>query len=215
MLWRITTIKDVYIIVSIINGYIRTPKHETLIRYGQFLSEYLKESKQKINILPVDNSPIFSNSWAAGFIDADGNFSISITKRKNGATRISTRFSIEQRTAYHKYSDNYEKSSYFPIILSLAESFGGSVYSRSRILNEKSYSSFIIMTFNTKGNTLLINYLDKYPLWSSKYMDYVSWKKIVLAQASTTNVVDLAIETRKDYNKTRTTFNWDHLNSRI
>jgi hypothetical protein len=164
VLWRIITIKDVYIIVSIINGYMRTPKHETLIRYGLFISDYIKESKQGITILPLDNSSITSNSWAAGFIDADGNFSISITKRKNGATRIATRFSIEQRTTYHKYTNIYEKSSYSPIMISLAESFGGSVYSRSRTLNDKSYSSFTIMTFNSKANNLLIDYLDKHPL---------------------------------------------------
>jgi hypothetical protein len=164
VLWRITTIKDVYIIVSIINGYIRTPKHETLIRYGLFITDYIKGSKQEITILPLDNSSISSNSWAAGFIDADGNFSISITKRKNGATRIATRFSIEQRTTYHRYTSIFEKSSYSPIIISLAESFGGSVYSRSRTLNGKSYSSFTIMTFNSKANSLLIDYLDKHPL---------------------------------------------------
>lgn len=164
VLWRITTIKDVYIIVSVINGYMRTPKHETLIRYGLFLSNYLVGSKQEIIILPLDKSSISSNAWAAGFIDADGNFSISINKRANGSTRIATRFSIEQRTTYHRYRDIYEKSSYSPIMIELAESFNGSVYSRSRTLNDKSYSSFTIMTFTNKSNIVLIDYLEKYPL---------------------------------------------------
>lgn len=92
-------------------------------------------------------------------------------------------------------------------MINLAESFNGSVYSRSRTLNDKNYSSFIIITFTNESNALLINYLEKYPLWTSKYLDYLSWKKIVLAQASSTNVVEIAIETRKDYNKTRTTYN--------
>jgi len=62
VLWRITTIKDVYIIVAIINGYIRTPKHETLLRYGLFFTDYLMKSQQTITILPLDKSPFFSNA---------------------------------------------------------------------------------------------------------------------------------------------------------
>lgn len=130
-----------------------------------------------------------------------------MSKGKNGKIRISNRFSIEQRTTYHKYTDIYNKSSYSPIMINLAESFNGSVYCRSRTLNNKSYSSFIIITFTNESNALLINYLEKYPLWTSKYLDYLSWKKIVLAKASSTNIHQIAIETRKDYNKTRTTFN--------
>lgn len=64
VLWKITTIKDVYIIVSTINGYIRTPKYETLIRYARFLNNYLTEpyySQLKITILPLDKSSIISN----------------------------------------------------------------------------------------------------------------------------------------------------------
>lgn len=101
----------------------------------------------------------------------------------------------------------YDKSSYSPIMINLAESFNGSVYCKSRTLNNKSYSCFIIITFTNESNVLLINYLEKYPLWTSKYLDYLSWKKIVLSQASSTNVHQIAIETLKDYNKTRTTFN--------
>jgi len=50
------------------------------------------------------------------------------------------------------------------IMMSLAECFDGSVYSRSRIIKDKSYSSFILMTFTKKSNNLVIQYLEKYPL---------------------------------------------------
>lgn len=61
VLWRITTSKDVYVIVSVINGYMRTPKHETLIRYGEFIINYLVGSKHQITIFPLDKSAINSN----------------------------------------------------------------------------------------------------------------------------------------------------------
>lgn len=219
VLWRITTIKDVYIIVSVINGFIRTPKYETLIRYHTFFNEYFKDfiklgaDSTIINLIPLDTSPITSNSWAAGFIDADGHFAISISKRKNGNTRIVLRFSLEQRTTYHRYKDIYEKNSYSPIIHALAEAFNGSVYSRTRTLNDKIYSSFTIITFTTNSNLTICNYLDKYQLWSSKYIDYQSWKNIVVLQSQNSNqeIIKIATFIRKDYNKTRTTYNWDHL----
>jgi len=220
VLWRITTIKDVYIIVSVINGYIRTPKYETLIRYKTFFNEYFKDFLKNstiINIIGLDTSPITSNSWATGFIDADGHFAISISKRKNGNSRITVRFSIEQRTTYHKYQNIFDKSSYSFIIHILSEAFNGSVYSRTRTIKDKTYTSFVIITFTSKTNIEVCNYLDKYPLWSSKYLDYVSWKKIVILQKSSTSnsdIIKIANFLRKDYNKTRTTYNWDHLNSR-
>lgn len=218
VLWKITTIKDVFIIVSVINGFIRTPKHETLLRYAIFFNDYVIESyssKLKIRILPLDKSPLSDNDWLSGFIDADGNFSILITKRKSGAARIILRFTLEQRTTYHKDKDAFEKSSYSPIILSLTEIFQGSLYTRVRILNEKSYPCFSIITINEKSNALVVNYIDKYPLWSSKYLDYLSWRKIVLAQSSSQNIVEIATELRKDYNKTRITYDWSHLDSRV
>lgn len=62
VLWRITTSKDVYVIVSVINGYMRTPKHETLIRYGEFINNHLVGSKHQLTIFPLDKSTIYSNS---------------------------------------------------------------------------------------------------------------------------------------------------------
>jgi len=73
VLWKITTIKDVYIIVSVINGYMRTPKYETLHRYARYFNNYIfgvadtnitsnsPYYKLKIEIFPLDNSPINSN----------------------------------------------------------------------------------------------------------------------------------------------------------
>ena len=121
VLWNIHSIKEVFIFISVINGFMRTSKYETLIRYAEFINNYVGNTV--ITILPLDTSSLSSNSWAAGFTDADGNFAISITKRKSGKTRIITRFSIEQRTTYHRDTENYEKSSYSPIMNLLATIF--------------------------------------------------------------------------------------------
>ena len=65
----------------------------------------------KLVILPIDISNLSSNSWLSGFVDADGHFAISITKRRNGKIRIISRFSLEQRINYHRDTNLQEKTS--------------------------------------------------------------------------------------------------------
>jgi len=179
VLWEITKILDVYIIVSVINGYMRTPKHETLIRYLTWYNNYSIDSTDysmnlpKLVILPIDISNLSSNSWLSGFVDADGHFSISITKRRNGKIRIISRFSLEQRLNYHRDTNLQEKTSYSSIMISIAEILNGSLYTRSRTVKNKTYYSYIVMCFNKNSKEQVIHYFEKYPLWSSKYLDYI------------------------------------------
>lgn len=221
VLWQITRILDVYVIVSVINGYMRTPKYETLMRYADWYNNYVSSSDcksiinvQKLSILPIDKSCITSNNWLTGFVDADGHFAISITKRSNGKARIITRFALEQRINYHRDTGINVKSSYSSIILCISEVLLGSMYTRSRMKNDKTYYSFIVIAFSKDSKLKIIEYFDRFPLWSSKYHDYISWKKIVLEQISGLSVNDKAISLRKDFNNTRTTLSWEHLNIR-
>ena len=45
--------------------------------------------------------------------------------------------------------------------------------SRNRYLNNKIYSSFIVTAANKNSLDILIKYLTKYPLLSSKYLDFL------------------------------------------
>ena len=57
----------------------RTPKIEALHRAINWYNEFLG---MNIKPLGLDLSPVDSNAWLAGFSDADGNFSITLTDRK-------------------------------------------------------------------------------------------------------------------------------------
>jgi hypothetical protein len=63
---------------------------------------------------------------------------------------------------------------------------------------------------------IIINYLEKYPLFSSKYLDYKDWKKIVLLiienKHYTEQGIDKTESVRNSMNRQRTHFNWNHLN---
>jgi hypothetical protein len=92
----------------------------------------------------------------------------------------------------------------------LAGFLGVSVYSRSRVLNNKEFYSFTVISHNKNSLIKIINYFNKFPLLSSKYLDYKDFLFILELQHKhklTTSYLDEAINIRKDFNSTRTTYN--------
>ena len=60
---------------NIVNGKFRTPKIEALYRLIDWLNGHGKFDY--IKKLPLENSPILSNSWLAGFSDCDSTFLVA------------------------------------------------------------------------------------------------------------------------------------------
>ena len=59
-----------------------------------------------------------------------------------------------------------------------------------------------------------MEYFERFPIISSKYLDYMDWLSILYLQRAnpqTTTYLDKAIQVRTDFNSTRTTFTWHHL----
>jgi len=235
VLWQIQDIVSIFTIVSIINGFMRTPKIEALNRTIDWLNNYIINNNNSNNLLPstklilnkisvlennpLDLSPIDSNAWLSGFTDADGNFSINIHKRTNkNSTRVILTYRLEINQNYHKSDTEGNKVSFFSIISKIGLYLGVTVYSRSRIIKDKIYYSFIVVSHNKLSNSKVCDYFNKYPLLSSKYLDYKDWIYILNLQnlnSLTTSYLDNAIKIRTDFNKTRTTFVWDHLHNNI
>jgi hypothetical protein len=228
VLWQIQDIVSIFTIVSIINGFMRTPKIEALNNTIDWLNNYIINNNNvlpssieilnKISILeskPLDSSPIDSNAWLSGFTDADGNFSINIHKRTNkNSTRVQLYYRLENNQNYHKLDTEGNKVSFFPIMSKIGLYLGVTVYSRSRIINDKIYYSFIVVSHNKLSISKVCDYFNKYSLLSSKYLDYKDWSYIYKLQnlnSFTTSYLDNAIKIKTDFNKTRTTFVWDHL----
>lgn len=229
VLWQIQDLIGVYTIVTLVNGYMRTAKVEALKRTIDWINEYIaknqnsklpstKDILSKIHPLEVkamDNSPIDSNPWLAGFSDADANFSINIHKRSNkNLTRVQLFYRLEIKQTYPRLNNEGEQVSFFPIMSKVASYLGSNVLSRSRIIGEKQYYSFILMAHNQISLNKIIEYFNQFPLLSSKYLDYKAWAYVLQLQKSnsrTTAYLEEAINIRKDFNASRTTYNWDHL----
>ena len=89
------------------------------------------------------------------------------------------------------------------------------VYSRSRILKDKQYYSFIVMAHSKISLNLIINYFNQYPLLSSKYLNFQIWANIVKLQPSNPRAFSFleVIEIRKNFHTPLplNSKNWDHL----
>ena len=185
VLWQIQDIVSIFTLVSIINGFMRTPKIEALYKTIDWLNNYIinnninnllgPEATNTIILkkIPLDSSPIDSNAWLSGFTDADGNFSINIQKRTNkNSTRVQLTYRLEINQNYNKSNTEENKLSFFPIISKIGLYLGVTVYSRSRIINDKIFYSFIVVSQNKLSNSKVCDYFNKYSLLSSKFLDY-------------------------------------------
>lgn len=121
-----------------------------------------KNYSMKIKKLPIDDSPINVNSWLSGFIDSDGNFYIRFSEKQ-----IICKFALEQRMIYPKTNISYDF-----ILNKICLCFNVKLNTRVRENYKNSY--FIIRIENQQSIIKLINYLNNFPLLSSKYLDFLS-----------------------------------------
>ena len=93
----VSPVKGLKKVVSLLNGELRTPKINQLY----FLIDWLNQNHglSFINKLPIKTGNLSNDSWLAGFVDADGSFSIQNTKKEDGALnrKVSCRLRIEQK----------------------------------------------------------------------------------------------------------------------
>ena len=137
------------------------------------LLNYLKLNKNiNLELKSLDNSELGTNSWLAGFIDADGCFDIRYTDGLK-KLRIASRFRIEQRlNLLPKFTDN---SDYKDIMSKIAEEFNTKV----NISNKKTGKSYFVINASSKSSIIkILKYFNKYTLLTKKFFDYEDFKKV-------------------------------------
>lgn len=156
--------------VNLINGKFRTPKIKYLYKAIDHINLLHSRNIQK---LPLNNSDLGSNSWIAGFADADGNFTISLegcyaqtlSDNKSQRGRVKCIFSIKQRVI-----DKASGESLVPIMTKIAKLFECKI-------NYKSTNEMTFMVQANNKHSLTTSYFYKYPLMTSKYLDYLCFVK--------------------------------------
>ncbi|BCR34217.1 intron-encoded LAGLIDADG endonuclease family protein (mitochondrion) [Aspergillus udagawae] len=195
-------------VVELLNGELRTPKIHLLYNLIDWLN---KNHKANIIKLPLKNSSLSKDSWLSGFIDSNGSFSIQHTKLENGAKKrkISCRLRIEERIL-----DPITKNSYLKVLTDISKFLNCSLLTRKQKSTGNEY--YILTVSSIMSLNLIVNYLEEYPLFSSKYLDYKDWKEIVLLIFENKHYTEQGISktelVRNKMNRKRTLLNWDHLN---
>lgn len=217
LVWIIGSRSQLINIVKLMNGYLRTPK---LYDFNLLISWLNINSNLNIKEHLPDNSQLLKNGWFSGFFDADGGFKIRYTEKLLDSKskiirkeRIEVRISIEQRLFHPKTNLPFQ-----PVMESIADFFSlnpeNKTHLKNSTHNNKNY--WIIEVTSLSKLQILVNYLNKYPLLSSKNNDFKDWCFVYNMMLNNKHLEDtgkIAIKNIKlKINKNRTTFDWSHLN---
>jgi LAGLIDADG endonuclease len=207
-------------IVSLINGKFRTPKIEKFHSLISYINSMWLNSEEKLIPLGLDTSSFDKNSWLAGFSDGDANININITwpeKSKNGYGQIRLTFELVQSRIQDEHLEKY-KDFMSNLSIYLKSKLGTHYISRyDRMGKQKAWRARIV---NKEGATVLINYFNKFPMFSSKYLNYRDWQivyNIIVIRKE--HIGEKKLDTYKkveqiknNMNNKRLIFTWDHLN---
>jgi hypothetical protein len=202
----INSFEGLLLLTSIINGNMRTPKIYALNNLIDWLN--YRKGGAGINIpkKSLNNSSLDSNAWLSGFIEADGHFSVR-TKTISSYPRVECKFELSQRQIDHNGRNNLD---YLEIIANLLLS------SVKTIRVDKPKPQYRIRTTSLNGNLVLENYLNTFPLFGSKYLDFKDWIKVLdyfkSGKFKHKIYIEEIISIKSCMNDTRTFFTWDHLN---
>lgn len=196
----------------LVNGKFRTPKVEALHRLINWFNQSGKFPF--IEALPLDTSPLNTNAWLAGLLDADGNFLITFLLNTSGlAYDVDLTMRLSQRREYHRPS--ILGTSYLAIMSAIAVMFGINVIEYVRYRGVTTELGYLLRVKSLASRLLLINYLDNYPLLSSKHLDYLDWRTAHGLVGSkgyrTTDGTTQLMELKNSMNTKRTEFDWSHL----
>ena len=213
---------NIFTLIYLINGKFRTPKIEKLHKLINYVNKNWISTKE--NLIPIkslDISLLNNNSWLAGFSDGDAHININITwpnkyKKIYGQIRLTfelvqSRIDIEHLEKYKTIMNTLSR-----FLKSKLEVHNISKFDRSG--KQRAWRARIV---NKKGATVLVNYFDHFPMFSSKYLNYQDWRNvynifIVKKEHLGKNKLDTYNKVKyiKDgMNKKRFLFNWDHLNN--
>lgn len=201
-------------IAILLNGNMRTPKIEALHRLIDWLNA---KNQTHLVKLGLDYTSLGSNPWLTGFIEADGSFHCGFDLNAKGlANRVRCYMTISQKQIYNI---NLEKDNSNLDFMRRIQEFleVKTVNEIKRIKQNYIEESYVVRTNKKSSCEILINYLNTYPLFSSKHQDFLDWSKAYhikitnkfTSQGGTSELLSI----KNSMNTKRTQFNWESLNN--
>ena len=142
-------------ILNLINGKIRSENKLTQINKNILSNPYFK----LMSNFTINPDLDLNNYWLAGFSDADASFQIKLITRNN-KTEVRLNFQIDQ-----KRND---------LLILIKNFLGGNIGYR------KSQDTYYYNSTSFGSAKNVIHYLDHYHLLSSKYLNYLKWRKVYI-----------------------------------
>ena len=198
--------KGILNLVNLLNGNMKTPKIFSLYKLIDWLASINKNSNLNLRKLPLNTESFCKDAWLSGFIESDGHFSVRTTMTGK-YPKIECKFELSQRQKDHLgYSNEF--------FLANISKFLNVSLKNTR--ENTPHPQYRLRTMSLKTNLLLLNYLNEYPLFGSKYLDYNNWKEILNLfnpkfSYSKENI-DKILDIKSNMNDNRTVFIWNHLN---
>ena len=197
--------KGILNLVNLLNGNMKTPKINSLYKLIDWLN-----NKKNLNLskLPLNTDSLSKDAWLSGIIESDGQFSCFARTTMTGKyPKIECKFELSQRQKDHL---GYSNELFLANIAKFLK-----VYLKNTRENTP-HPQYRLRTMSLENNLILENYLNEYPLFGSKFLDYKNWKEILnlfnpkfkYSQENIDKVLKLKIE----MNDKRTIFTWNHLN---
>lgn len=186
-------------LIVLLNGKLRTPK---VSKFNDLIDWINQNDFENFEKKPLDTSSLLDNSWLAGFLDADGCFYVRVTEAKKN--RIAIRMTLDQRV-YDEYGNSYESA-----MLQVAGTFLTKLYT---ITKSENRNYFHISISSLESVNLLNNYLKRYQLYTSKYLDYLNWSEVlslINQQKHYQNLVHIKF-LKSQMNSRRVRFDWSFL----
>lgn len=199
----INSYEGILLVISLINGKMRTPKIHSL----NALIDFLNETKDNcIEKHPISTEPLHNNPWLSGFIEADASFQVRTTF-SGKYPKFECKLEISQRRTDHKGYDNFAFLSY------IGDLFLTEV---KRIRSDKPKPEYRVRTTSLNGNIQVRDYLLDFPLFGTKHLDFLDWAKVLdvfeRKEHKTDKGIKEIVNIKSRMNKFRTSFTWDHLN---
>lgn len=192
-------------IINLINGKFRTPK---IVSLHKAIDHINLVHNLNIEKLPLDNSNLGSNPWLSGMVDSDGHFQITLEgsygmNKYKARNRVKCAFSIKQRLI-----DKLTGDSCLPFMKEIADFFQCKI-------NYKSDNAISFVAQANSKHYLTKLYFDKYPLMTSKHLNYLCFLQgldYLGKHLNSKEILEIQ-DIKNSMNNKRTYYNWDHLNN--
>lgn len=151
-IFQVKANRDIFTLISIFNGNLFLLKRQK--QFNNWLLNYNIKTKIDIIIKPYLFKPSLNDSWLAGFIDAEGCFTISIRKDRE---RIEQKFVLVQKDAELE-------------MIELTDLIGGRHYQENNNIS-RLYISYSNVDY-------LVEYLGRHKLYSIKSISFEKWVEV-------------------------------------